>query len=188
MHPGALLDPVQSPADHVRPGRRELAVGQDAIGVQPGYLQRPRHTSKAMQTECPCGSGSPYEECCGPFINNARVATTAEQLMRSRYSAFVAGDAGYLLKTWHTSKRPQQLELDPGIEWRRLQIREVTGGSPTDDTGTVEFIAHYWDSGDKQYGRHHEVSRFVRQKCRWLYVEPLEAHSGSGHDATLRPG
>ncbi len=133
-----------------------------------------RNTRRIMQTECPCGSGSSYDECCGPLHTGATIASTAEQLMRSRYTAFVLNDDDYLLKSWHPSRRPTSIELHPGIEWRRLQVRETAGGTPTDDSGTVEFIAHFWDPEHQQYERHHEISRFVRHKDRWLYVEPVE--------------
>ena len=66
---------------------------------------------------CPCGTGLPYDECCGPLHAGATPAATAEQLMRSRYSAFAVGDAAYLLATWHPSTRPPALELDPGVRW-----------------------------------------------------------------------
>jgi SEC-C motif-containing protein len=65
------------------------------------------------------------------------------------------------------------VDLDPTIEWRRLRIRGLTGGTEADDTGTVEYIAHYWDSARSQYGRQQESSRFVRQRGRWFYVEPV---------------
>lgn len=93
--------------------------------------------------------------------------------MRSRYSAFAVGETGYLLATWHPTTRPATLELDPAIDWRRLQLRGLTGGTETDDEGTVEFIAHYWDSGGRRYGRQHENSRFVRLGRDWFYVEPV---------------
>jgi SEC-C motif-containing protein len=65
------------------------------------------------------------------------------------------------------------LDLDPAVEWRRLKIRGTTDGTEDDDVGTVEFVAHYWDSVHGQYGRQHENSRFVRRAGRWLYVEPV---------------
>ena len=62
---------------------------------------------------CPCLSGEQYADCCGRFHAGEAEAPTAEQLMRSRYSAFVVLDAGYLLRTWHPETRPASLELDP---------------------------------------------------------------------------
>ncbi|MDR0401008.1 MAG: SEC-C domain-containing protein [Treponema sp.] len=38
-------------------------------------------------SSCPCLSGLPYEECCGPYISSAENPPTAEALMRSRYTA-----------------------------------------------------------------------------------------------------
>ena len=92
--------------------------------------------------------------------------------MRSRYSAFAVRDAGYLLATWHPSTRPASVDLDPAVEWRRLRIDGFTGGTEEDHVGTVEFVAHYWDSTRREYGRQHENSRFARQGRRWFYVEP----------------
>jgi SEC-C motif domain protein len=126
-----------------------------------------------METDCPCGSGMTYVACCGPLHSGTVTAPTAVELMRSRYSAFAVCDADYLLETWHTATRPASVDLDPAVEWRRLQIRGQTGGTEDDEAGTVEFIAHYWDAGRSQYGRHHENSRFARQGPRWLYVEPV---------------
>jgi SEC-C motif domain protein len=100
-------------------------------------------------------------------------APTAVALMRSRYSAFAVRDADYLLETWHPSTRPASLDLDPAIEWRRLQISGLTGGTEDDDVGTVEFVAHYWDSTRREYGRQDENSRFARHARRWFYVEPV---------------
>ena len=36
---------------------------------------------------CPCGSNIIYDTCCRPLIKGEQPAKTAEQLMRSRYSA-----------------------------------------------------------------------------------------------------
>jgi uncharacterized protein YchJ len=57
---------------------------------------------------CPCGLGEDYASCCGRLHTGAP-APTAESLMRSRYSAFAVADAGYLLRTWHPSRRPRTL-------------------------------------------------------------------------------
>jgi SEC-C motif domain protein len=125
-----------------------------------------------METDCPCGSGKTYIACCGALHSGTATARTALELMRSRYSAFVVLDAGYLLATCDPTTRPASVAFDPAVEWRRLQIRAVTGGSESDDAGTVEFVAHYWDSARNQYGRQHEHSRFARQTRGWFYVEP----------------
>ena len=94
---------------------------------------------------------------------------TAEQLMRSRYSAFALGDAGYLADSWHPSTRPARIVLDPGRRWTGLQVIGTEAGGMLAPTGTVEFRAHYLEGG--RAGQQHEVSRFVREAGRWLYLD-----------------
>lgn len=111
---------------------------------------------------CPCGSGALYAACCRPLHTGAEVPTTPEQLMRSRYSAFAIGDAGYLLRTWHPRTRPGELDLDPGISWLSLQVIEA---GPTQ----VEFIARYRGPSGRGFLR--ERSRFEQQAGRWFYLD-----------------
>ncbi len=115
-------------------------------------------------------------ECCGALhegrSSGAPTAPTAEQLMRSRFSAFAVGDAAYLLASWHPSTRPASLDLDPNLEWRRLEILATTAGSQDDDAGTVTFDAHYWDATHHQLGLQREHSTFVREAGEWFYVGP----------------
>lgn len=130
----------------------------------------------SVPTRCPCGSRLAYAECCGPLhqgrSTGAATAATAEQLMRSRYSAFAVGDVDYLLRTWHPSTRPRTLDLDDAVEWLRLEIRATSGGAVADEAGTVEFIAHYWVGPHRERGQQHEVSRFRRERGDWYYVGP----------------
>ncbi|TNC27856.1 YchJ family protein [Amycolatopsis alkalitolerans] len=117
---------------------------------------------------CPCGSGEKYGNCCGPLHRAERTAATAEQLMRSRFSAFAVGDRAYLLETWHSSTRPAVLELDEAVQWRRLDALATTGGGPFHQEGTVEFRAHYRQDGKP--GSMHENSVFCREDGQWRYV------------------
>ncbi|SDY96141.1 SEC-C motif-containing protein [Amycolatopsis xylanica] len=118
---------------------------------------------------CPCGYGLPYDECCGRLHDGRATASTAEQLMRSRFSAFAVGDTAYLRKTW--LKPPSPLELDPGQRWTRLEILGTTGGGPFHTEGTVEFRAHYIADGVKD--SMHENSAFSRVDGQWVYVRPV---------------
>lgn len=98
-----------------------------------------------------------------------RAATTAEQLMRSRYSAFVLHDVSYLLATWHPDTRPRCLTLDSDQRWLGLKVKRVEAGGVGDPTGVVEFVARYKIAG-RGY-RLHEVSRFSYIDGAWLYVD-----------------
>ena len=127
-----------------------------------------------MHTEdrCPCLSGETYGACCGRFhagYASGTWPTTAETLMRSRYSAFVVGAVDYLLATWHPSTRPVELVLDTDTEWRRLDIVRTEAGGPFDERGTVEFAAHFRHDGER--GVQRESSRFLREDGRWYYLD-----------------
>ncbi|MGB8930594.1 MAG: YchJ family metal-binding protein [Anaeromyxobacteraceae bacterium] len=121
---------------------------------------------------CPCGGGS-YESCCGPRHRGTRPAETAEALMRSRYSAFALGLAGYLESTHDapaTEEGRRELEVAArSVTWLGLTVHRVERGGPEDDEGVVEFTARSLD------GRHavelHERSSFRRKDGRWLYVD-----------------
>ncbi len=122
---------------------------------------------RGVEDRCPCGGGA-YATCCGPFHAGA-AAPTAEALMRSRYSAFALGLAPYLRSTWAAATRPDELDLDDGTVWRRLQIVDSARGGPDDDTGVVEFRAAF--RSPEGAGVLHERSRFVREHARWAYLD-----------------
>ncbi|UYQ77924.1 YchJ family metal-binding protein [Glutamicibacter sp. JL.03c] len=116
-----------------------------------------------------------YQQCCQPFhdgrADRSALPETAEQLMRSRYSAFVLGLAPYLLATWHESTRPKELELDPQMRWMGLEIITTRSGGAEANRGVVEFAAHYLEGpGEAQQ---HEVSTFVRENGAWYYLDAL---------------
>ena len=89
--------------------------------------------------------------------------------MRSRYSAYAAGDSDYLWRTWHPRTRPGTLTPDTGIEWLGLEVVDVVAGGPDDDTGEGQFRAHYRDG--RRTGTLHERSRFAVRARRWFYVD-----------------
>jgi SEC-C motif domain protein len=120
---------------------------------------------------CPCGTGLALADCCGRLHDGTAPAATAEQLMRSRYSAFVLRDAGYLLATWHPTTRPPTLVLDPELRWTGLEVLATTGGAMLAAEGTVEFRARYVRAG--RTGAQHENSRFVREDGRWYYLDGI---------------
>jgi SEC-C motif-containing protein len=119
-----------------------------------------------MQAEaCPCGAGL-YADCCGRYIEGRELPQTAEQLMRSRYTAYVLRDDGYLKATWHPSTRPtEDLTADDGAKWLGLEVRRH---EPQGERATVEFVARFKIGGRAH--RLHEISDFVREGGRWYYV------------------
>ena len=118
---------------------------------------------------CPCNSGRPYAECCKPLLSGDHLACTAEALMRSRYTAYVVRDIAYLLKSWHPSTRPDNIDTATIPEWSGLNIIRTEKGMETDSEGVVEFQATAFSP--KNMLRLHEVSRFVKEDGQWLYVD-----------------
>ena len=117
---------------------------------------------------CPCGSGLVYGKCCDPLHTGKSYAATAEALMRSRYSGYVANKTAYILQTWHPSTRPQTIDPTTIANWCGLKIMRTSKGRVNDHEGTVEFTATAMDSG--RISQLHEVSRFVKEDGYWLYV------------------
>jgi SEC-C motif-containing protein len=114
---------------------------------------------------CPCG-GPSLEECCGRFLSKENSPETAEQLMRSRYTAYVTGDEDYLKASWHPSTCPSEQLADASIKWLALEVRSA---AEQGDEATVEFVARCRVSGRGH--RLHETSRFVREAGQWLYLD-----------------
>lgn len=123
---------------------------------------------------CPCDSNQTFKACCAPLIKGSRPAKTAEQLMRSRYSAFATGAVDYLIATLIPKK---QIELDRDellascheTQWQKLEIIDTKRGGPTDQRGVVEFKAYYSSGGHS--GCLHERSRFQKKQGRWFYSD-----------------
>jgi SEC-C motif-containing protein len=50
-------------------------------------------------------------------------------------------------------------------------------GQPTDETGIVEFIAHFTIDG--QSGQLHEISEFTKESGIWFYKDGSSPQSGT---------
>lgn len=126
---------------------------------------------------CSCHSEHPYEACCEPYISGKENPPTCERLMRSRFSAFQLRNSEYLLESWDLSTRPAHLKFDKDERrWSSLKIVNTIGGEEHDERGVVEFKATY-ELGDDTY-LFHEISRFVRQKGKWAYLDATFPYHG----------
>lgn len=84
--------------------------------------------------------------------------------MRARYSAYAVGASDYLWRTWHPRTRKDGIDA-AGLVWTRLEVIDAVAGGAGDESGEVEFRAHY------RGGVVHERSRFARRARRWFYVD-----------------
>jgi SEC-C motif-containing protein len=119
---------------------------------------------------CPCGASAQYRACCGR-LHEGDIATSAELLMRARYSAYVLMREDFLLASWHASSRPASLDLaaqQPAPTWLGLDVRRHHEEDASH--ASVEFVARYRLGGGRAQ-RQHETSRFVREDGRWYYLD-----------------
>jgi SEC-C motif-containing protein len=147
-----------------------------------------RQSSSPEPAACPCGGGA-YGSCCGPLIAGEPLAVTAEQLMRSRYSAFALGASDpeaieHLLRTHPetgqtaAARRKALKDSCRNIQWLSLKVLACQDGGPLDQYGTVTFEAH-WRDRDRREGVLKECSRFGRgESGEWLYLEALSLGDG----------
>lgn len=130
-----------------------------------GTASSRRGSRPPADAPCPCGGGA-FARCCRPILEG-EPAATAEQLMRSRYTAFVLGDAEHLERSWDPLTRPDEVAVDRGTRWTGLTIIRVEAGGRDGREGTVEFTAA-WDVGGRT-GQQHELSSFRRVRGLWVY-------------------
>ncbi|ORM69940.1 YchJ family protein [Pantoea rwandensis] len=126
-----------------------------------------------MSEKCPCCSGKQYSLCCQPFLSGQEIPASAEQLMRSRYTAYVEKNAAYLAATWHSSKRVADFEtlLSESFidsEWLGLNVTRCNHGSHENEA-FVTFFARYLEKG--RASAIYECSRFLREDQRWYYID-----------------
>ena len=124
--------------------------------------------------DCPCGRKKHYVNCCGKSHQNVANAETAEDLVRSRYTAFVLADGDYLMESHHSSTRPsarkkELVQWAKSVKWLKLEIINTTAGAENDDEGTVEFKAHFKDRTKPQFI--HQNAKFVREYGCWAYLD-----------------
>ena len=142
-----------------------------------------KRSTWAKPAECPCGGGA-YASCCGPLIAGKHLAVTAQQLMRSRYSAFALATRDpqaieHLLRTHPeagqpvAARRKALMESCRTIQWTHLDVLDFQNGGALDQHGTVTFEARWRDRGRRE-GVLKECSRFGRgESGEWLYLEAL---------------
>jgi SEC-C motif domain protein len=124
---------------------------------------------------CFCCSGKKFADCCQPFIEGKTKPQTAEELMRSRFSAYATVAVEYILRSTHSSTR--KFHNAESIEnwarssvWQKLEIVSISKGDVKDKQGTVEFKAYFLDE-NRQPQIHHEISNFAKELGKWFFVD-----------------
>ena len=123
---------------------------------------------------CVCGIGESTETHCLPIIKGQQPARTAEELMRSRFAAYVLHEIDHLLDSVHPDSpgeadRKNTEAWAKAADWGHIEILSTEAGGEDDDQGMVEFKAHFKVRGVPQV--HHERALFKRHNKRWLYLD-----------------
>jgi SEC-C motif-containing protein len=127
-----------------------------------------------MSRPCPCTSKKPYDHCCGRFHGGAAYPDTAEQLMRSRFSAYALGKVDYLIATRPEAKRAEEnreelIQYCKSVSCVGLRIVSKELGGTADEAGLVTFHASLQTNGRRNL--HIETSTFARENGKWVYVD-----------------
>ena len=141
-----------------------------------GSIIQPTKFIQSASLVCPCGSGQLLKACCA-VLHAGQVAASAEQLMRSRYSAYVLGNIDYIVQT--TLPVQQQLLDIAAItawskqnQWQGLTINRVLAKAKSRHA-QVEFTAAFTDAQGAQI--HRELSGFVHIGTQWYFLDPTLA-------------
>ena len=123
---------------------------------------------------CPCASGKPFGECCGPILDGSRKAATAAELMCARYSAYAVCNVDFLYASSGPEVREEfdektTHEWSKSATWQGLEVVETEKGGPDDDEGYVAFVAHY--SANGQTCEHREKSYFRKIDGDWRFID-----------------
>lgn len=150
-------------------------------------------TEKGLTALCYCNSQLSFDQCCQPLLNAKHKAHTAQQLMRSRFSAFCTGNIDYLIATHHPSKHQDndRQTLNQSVnecQWLQLSIHPTSNHQTSqtlkpNNQDEVEFTATYLHQG--QLLQLHEISRFIYENQQWYYLDGV---IDEGHSAQINIG
>jgi SEC-C motif-containing protein len=129
---------------------------------------------------CPCRAMDSqqlaYSACCARYIEERLPAPSAEALVRSRYTAFAIGDIDYLVdslapESRHDFDRKAITHWSRSSQWLGLEILSTEQGPTGDETGYVEFVAHFTSEGERYSHRERSLFRHDAQNGRWYFLE-----------------
>jgi len=124
---------------------------------------------------CPCGSTKKYKKCCKPF-HDGQIPKSAEELMKSRFSAYALSKADYIMETTHPlnpdfAENSQSWKKDimnfcDYTDFVNLEVYETQEG---EDESFVTFKAILTqDNLDASFS---EKSRFLKVNGKWFYID-----------------
>lgn len=130
----------------------------------------------SVNSPCPCGSSKKFKKCC-KVIHNSFNAKNALELIKSRYSAYVAKDSKYIINTTHKENKDYTqdhkswadsiMDFSKNTQFNTLSILDFIDG---EEKAFVTFNVNITQDG--QDASFTEKSMFYKENGKWLY------HSG----------
>lgn len=142
---------------------------------------------------CYCQSGQKFRECCAPFIQSQQLPATAEQLMRSRFSAYCDRSVQamqYLASSYHYLSQADNpvAEITAFANAAHFVSLEVIHASAEialpeqlqyltaqlANHGQVRFATVHFKVHFIMQDKLHlleEISRFIRTDGQWSYLD-----------------
>jgi SEC-C motif domain protein len=137
----------------------------------------------AATEACACGSGHPYNKCCGRLHQDpaAYAAAAAEQVARARYSAYSKRVVDFIMASTHADNKSFADDME---HWKKtiqndcydnfeLKKCEILSENESADTATVRFLAHMTQRDNRERTAFIEASTFKRHPISgaWLYLD-----------------
>jgi SEC-C motif-containing protein len=141
-------------------------------------------STQQTASPCTCGVEKPFSECCQPIIKRKKKPSTAEQLLRARYSAFAHGEIDFIVQSHHTRtaaevKREEIEEWSKGSEWLGLKILKSEAGAESDESGKIAFHVQYKTRGEEKVKDHYELSEFAKEAGEWKFLDAQGLQTGT---------
>ena len=124
---------------------------------------------------CHCGSDIFFSDCCFLVWQQLDSASSAEQVMRARHSAYVQGNVDFLCFSTLPVQQPklnlvQMRAWSQGTEWLGLKVLSHQLAAHSTRHAWVIFTVSCREDG--QSYTHHERSAFVRDADSWRFIDP----------------
>lgn len=103
-----------------------------------------------------------YAQCCELLHQKKGACHSAETLMRSRFSAYQLQLVDYILKSWHESTRPTELDLNDATDYLQLTVIHATADN-------VHFCVIGRDNDG--FFKLEERSRFIWEEGECFYLD-----------------
>lgn len=111
-----------------------------------------RMPNDADETDCPCGTGRKYIDCCAPFHHKEKSCLTMTDVLRSRYTAFSWRNIQYIIETTNEACR----------DYRNDQIAWAKDLDKTGMFDSFDFVS--LEAGQEEQGEINENEGFIKFK------------------------